>query len=246
MNLLPTMRAVIDRRILVNYRVERRVAEAALPHPFRPRLVEGYAIGGICLIRLTEVRPSGLPRWAGVASENAAHRIAVEWTGPAGDGHGVYVPRRDTTSRLSTLIGGRLFPGEHHRAAFTVDERGGSYHVGFRSIDGTAAVSIDASEAAQPTPGSVFATVDAASDFFRQDSLGYSQTSREGRYDGIELDAHSWNLVPLAVDAVQSSFFEDASRFPPGSVTFDSAFLMRQIDADWRAQPDLVGVARPA
>jgi uncharacterized protein YqjF (DUF2071 family) len=237
------MKAVIDRRILVNYRVDPRAIETVLPHPFRPRLIDGYAIGGICLIRLTDIRPNGLPRWIGVSSENAAHRIAVEWTGPDGAGHGVYVPRRDTTSRLSTLVGGRLFPGEHHRATFDIDEQNGHYGVSFRSVDGTAAVSIDAIEATEPTIGSVFATVDAASDFFRQDKVGYSHTSREGRFDVIELDAHAWNLAPLAVSAARSSFFEDAEQFPAGSVEFDSAFLMRQIDADWRAQPDLIGAA---
>jgi hypothetical protein len=40
---------------------------------------------------------------------------------------------------------------------------------------------------------------------------------------------------------VRSSFFEDGEQFPDGSVEFDSAFLMRQIDADWRAQLDLIG-----
>jgi hypothetical protein len=144
---------------------------------------------------------------------------------------------------LSTLVGGRLFPGEHHRAIFDVNEQHGSYEVSFRSIDGTAAVKIDVIEAVEPTTGSVFATVGAASDFFRQDKVGYSHTSHQGRFDGIELDAHAWNLSPLAVSEVQSSFFDDAEQFPAGSVEFDSAFLMRQIDADWRAQPDLIGAA---
>lgn len=246
MSLVPTMSSVIDRRILVNYRVDPQAIESVLPHPFRSRRVEGFAIGGICLIRLTAVRPPGAPRWLGVSSENAAHRVAVEWSAADGVGHGVYVPRRDTTSRLSTLVGGRLFPGAHHRATFEVHEDRGTYRVGFRSIDGAAAVTIDAALADDPTRGSVFTSVDTASEFFRRDRIGYSQTSREGCFDGIELDAHSWNLVPLDVRAVRSSYFDDAERFPVGAVEFDSAFLIRQIEADWRAQPDLMGVAGPA
>ena len=104
---------------------------AHLPPPFRPQLVNGYAIGGICLIRLGQVRPRWFPLPIGLRSENAAHRIAVEWDAPPGsDGahsksdqrQGVYIPRRDTDSRLSSLAGGRIFPGEHHLATFDVSE----------------------------------------------------------------------------------------------------------------------------
>ena len=33
---VPTIRGVIDRRMLVNYRVDARVLQAILPAPFRP------------------------------------------------------------------------------------------------------------------------------------------------------------------------------------------------------------------
>ena len=76
---LPAIRGTIDRRILANYRINPKVVSAILPPPFRPKLVNGFAIGGICLIRLKAMRPRFFPfRW-GIGSENAAHRIAVEW-----------------------------------------------------------------------------------------------------------------------------------------------------------------------
>jgi hypothetical protein len=48
---LPTIQGIIDRRILVNYRVDTEVAARLLPAPFRPKLAKGYAMAGICLIR---------------------------------------------------------------------------------------------------------------------------------------------------------------------------------------------------
>lgn len=75
---LPALRGIIDRRILANYRVDPVCMAAALPQPFRPQLVNGFSIGGICLIRLKHVRPKGFPARWGLQSENAAHRIAVE------------------------------------------------------------------------------------------------------------------------------------------------------------------------
>src|SRR5260370_14055076 len=76
---LPTIQGIIDRRILINYRVAPALLEGILPGPFRPKLVRGMAIAGICLIRLRSLRPRALPASLGLSSENAAHRIAVQW-----------------------------------------------------------------------------------------------------------------------------------------------------------------------
>jgi hypothetical protein len=42
-----------------------------------------------------------------------------------------------------------------------------------------------------------------------------------------------WKITPLAVERVYSSYFADESRFPPGSVEFDCALLMRNIPHEW-------------
>jgi hypothetical protein len=124
MNKVPAMVGTIERRLLINYRVAAEALEGLLPSPFRPQLIDGVGMAGICLIRLGHLRPVGVPAALGVTSENAAHRIAVEWDGPDGRVSGVYIPRRDTSSQLTVLLGGRLFPGEHHRSHFQVSEAG--------------------------------------------------------------------------------------------------------------------------
>ncbi len=113
---IPVIRGLIDRRILVNYRVDPSVLAALLPAPFRPKVTRGVGMVGICLIRLKQIRPSFIPSCLGISSENAAHRAAVEWDGNGGLCEGVFVRRRDTNSWLNSLAGGRLFPGIHHRA----------------------------------------------------------------------------------------------------------------------------------
>ena len=45
------MSSVIERRLLVNYRVDPGVARSLLPAPLRPQVVNGWAVAGICLIR---------------------------------------------------------------------------------------------------------------------------------------------------------------------------------------------------
>jgi len=229
------MSSVIERRLLVNYRVDPEVAASLLPTPLRPLLVNGWAVAGICLIRLGQLRPSWAPGWAGMRTENAAHRVAVEWDRTGGRQSGVYIPRRDSDSVATVLAGGRLFPGEHHRASFNVRETARNLHVAFASTDGTAQVSIDIRVAQCLQGSALFADVGEASDFFRHGSTGFSATRDNGRLDGLELRADRWVVEPAEVHAVRSSFFDDARLFPPGSATLDCALLMRDIPATWTA-----------
>jgi len=133
---VPNVAATIERRLLVNYRVDPGTLRHVIHAGFRPHLVNGIGVVGICLIRLGQLRPVGLPEILGLTTENAAHRVAVEWDGPEGPRHGVFIPRRDTSSLLTTIIGGRVFPGEHRRARFQVQETEERYEVAFASVDG--------------------------------------------------------------------------------------------------------------
>lgn len=106
---LPAIHGIIDRRILPNFRIDPHCLAAALPNPFRPQLFGDFAIGGICLIRLKRIRPKFLPAPWSIGSENAAHRIVVEWDTNGETKQGVYIPRRDTNSRLNSWAGGPTF-----------------------------------------------------------------------------------------------------------------------------------------
>jgi hypothetical protein len=224
----------------VNYRVNPDVLQAVLPPPFHPKLERGVGIAGICLIRLRGVRPAFVPSWLGISSENAAHRIAVEWRDETGRlREGVYIPRRDTNSRLNAIAGGRLFPGMHHHAGFIVHETADRFEISLRSDDGGTRLTLCATLAAELPKTSVFPSLAAASAFFQAGSLGYSATNDPRRYQGLELRCLAWQVEPLDVAEVHSSFFENTAVFPPGSVEFDCALLMRGIRHAWHAQSDL-------
>ena len=227
---IPTIQGIIDRRILVNYTVDGKVAKAMVPTPFTPKLVNGKAIAGICLIRLKHVRPKGLPAFIGIGSENGAHRIAVEWEENGELKEGVYIPRRDTSSIFNTLVGGRLFPGKHYYAKFDVDEKDGDYHVAFKSSDDTI-ISVDAKLTDTFNPESVFKDLPTASAFFKTGATGYSPNN--SKYDGLLLKTYKWEVKPLEVSKVISSYFENEPVFPKGSVKFDNALLMTNIEHEW-------------
>jgi hypothetical protein len=237
---LPSISGKIRRRILVNFRVQPEIAQRLLPPPFRPKLHEGHAVAGICLIRLEEIRPWHLPAVLGMSSENAAHRIAVCWTGPDGaELEGVYIPRRDTSSLFNHVVGGRLFPGHHHRARFEVRDDDEGINFAMRAADGGVAVELQARETDRLPPTSRFRSLDDASAFFRTGSLGYSPRARGPQLDGLSLVTRTWSVAALAVQHVHSSFFSDRAQFPEGSVELDCALLMRNIVHEWHTAADL-------
>lgn len=231
---IPVIRGIIDRRILVNFRVDPEVLARLVPVPFRPKLVNGAGMAGVCLIRLRAIRPRFLPSLFGISSENAAHRIAVEWEEEGRTKEGVFIPRRDTSSRLNMLAGGRVFPGVHHHADFQVQEHGDRYRVELNSDDHQTHLLVDGHVAYGLPSTSIFGSLKHASDFFERGSLGYSVTWEPGQFDGLELCSFAWQIQPFAVEKVESSFFANEGAFPRGSVEFDCALLMRGIEHEWR------------
>lgn len=237
--LLDTIHGTIDRRVLLNWRLDPDVLRRVLPRGFRPKLYDGVGIGGVCMIRFAELRPRRVPAWFGLGSENAAHRIAVEWEQDGEPRDGVFIPRRDTNSVFNRLLGGRVFPGIFSPARFETSESADRLAVRIVRPDGGTEVAFAGRVAPSLPSGSVFPTLDAAAGFFSLGATGYSATRVPAHYHGMELHSLNWSVTPLAVDEAQSAFFGAPERFPPGSATLDCALLMRGIAHEWHSRPDL-------
>jgi hypothetical protein len=215
-----TIDSVIERRLLVNYRIDPERVAAFLPRPF--------------LIRMSRVRPARVPPIAGLASENLAHRFAVEWDDAEGTHTGVYVPRRETSSRFAATVGHRLFPGAYHLARFQVRQSDVRLRVDVRSLDGKVALSAEVTPAAG-LRSELFQNVDAAIDFFRRGDRGFSPSPDHACLDSVSLHAASWAARPMSIARMRSSLFDDPAAFPDGACALDSALLMTNIAARWTA-----------
>ena len=189
------------------------------------------------MIRFRELRPRKLPAWLGLGSENAAHRIAVEWDQDDGTKEGVFIPRRDTDSLINHLTGGTLFPGEHNAADFTVTERENEINFAMQSKDGTVEVNLKGQVSEQFPNDSVFSSLGEASAFFEKGSLGYSVTKGGKELDGISLQIENWKVEALNLDSVESNFYENEAIFPKNSIKFDHALIMRNIAHEWHSAP---------
>jgi uncharacterized protein YqjF (DUF2071 family) len=236
---LPVIQGTIRRRILANFRVDPEVIQRELPDRFRPKLQNGFAVAGICLIRLEHVRPRMTPEIVGLTSENAAHRVAVVWEEGGHPHEGVFISRRDTDSQLNHLLGGRIFPGEHHHAHFSVAESDGKVKLKMKSDDATVVVELAGREVSDLPPNSVFSSVNEASAFFEKGSVGYSVTREPERLDGLELRTTQWHVEPLEISSVYSSYFADKEKFPEGTVELDHALIMRNVEHEWHSADDL-------
>lgn len=224
----------------MNFRADPEVVGRLLPEPFRPKLQNGYAIVGICLIRLEHERPSGVPQVLGMASENAAHRFAVEWTDETGvDRQGVYIFRRHTDSTISQVAGGRLFAIEHDLARFEVTDADGHIELDMQSRNDEFVIKVRGNESDRFPVDSCFTSLAEVSAFFEGGSVGYSPIQRGQRLSGIELRMPDWQVGAFEASESSSSYFEDKARFPSGSIHYDHALIMRDLRHEWHSVGDM-------
>src|SRR6266542_454444 len=235
----PTIQGVIRRRILANFRIDPDVMQLHLPSRFRPKLHKGFAVAGICLIRLEHIRPKSMPKIIGLNSENAAHRVAVFWDDHGITREGVFISRRDTSSQLNHLLGGRIFPGEHHQASFKVADSASAISFAMKSADAEVVVEIEGKIVKDLPSSSIFSSLPEASSFFEEGSLGYSVTSEPDRLDGLMLKTREWRVEPLQISRAYSSYFSDERNFPTGSIEFDHALIMKNVAHEWHSADDL-------
>lgn len=227
--MLTSMQGTIAHRLLLNHTADPDAVAPLLPSGMRAQLVDGAAVVGVCVLRLRDLRPTGIPVWAGMTTDAAAHRIAVEWDGPEGVEAGVWILRRDSAQRLPVLTGGRLFPGAHGRADLRVRDDGTRLSVDMTTADG---LRVDASTAPLTRwTSEAFASPVEASAFFAAGRLGWSADHR-GRVEGLELGTDGWRAEPVDAEA-RVSLFDDL--LPAGAWRFDHALLLRDLPVRWRA-----------
>lgn len=231
---LPVLNGIIDRRILINYSVEPEVVSSLLPTHLRPLVVNGYASGGICLIRLKHIGLKYTPSIFRITSENAAYRFLVTCKDKGGWVRGVYIPRRTTDSWLNVVVAGKLFAWPHYPARFESTEDKGRYSVRMGPDDGPVELEITAHRTDDFPEHSMFRSLAEASLCFANCNLGISPATHSRSFKTICLETSTWSVAPLVVDKLCSAYFSDTRRFPKGSIAFDNALLMEGIQHAWR------------
>ncbi|WP_246018045.1 DUF2071 domain-containing protein [Amnibacterium kyonggiense] len=224
---MSTLRAQVRLRLLITYRVDPEVARSLVPEPFRPQVVDGSAVAGVCMIGLRSIRPGWLRPRIGFRSENVAHRVAVEWDERGETRSGVYILERHSSSILPVLTGGRLFPGVQRRGRVDLDETSTRFRVRMTAPGTRVAVDVELGGAWTST---LFPTVEAASQFYEQGSVGWSPDRHGHGAEPLQLTSPDWAVEPAHAISVRSSFFE---ALPAGSAVLDSVVAMRDLPFFW-------------
>lgn len=237
---LPLITGILDRRILLNYTLDPEYLAHFLPAPFKPRLYRGLGVGGVCMIRFAGLRPQWAPEFFGIDSENAAHRIAVEWEVDGKKFEGVYIPKRSTGSRFNYAVGGRIFPGVFQMSDFRSLESPPNYHLEIKGKkDPAPIVRFDGDVVDTLSKNSIFTNLDDASNFFAKGAIGYSLSKDRSHFQGMELKLLEWDIKPMKINEAFVWLFEKSKHFPPGTSKLDSAMLMRGLRHEWHKIPEI-------
>ena len=90
------------------------------------------------------------------------------------------------------------------------------FAVALKSDDGVTSMSVRGRRTDRLPADSVFGSLEEASAFFRAGELGYSATPDPARFQGMRLRCHTWQVEPLQVEEVHSSFFEVIEKITHG------------------------------
>lgn len=225
--------ARIDRRILILYRIAPEHAERMMVPGHQPRKLKGYSLGGIALVRCARVHSPLLPARM-MACENALHFVCglriVQQRAEAS----ALVMRYDTSSRLHAWIGGeRRWHCRHHHARFEVQESPEMIDIECDSDDRRSHVAIQAHLDRKICRQSVFHSTDQVLHLLQSELRSLGLTRCDGSGSSRRRSIRQSQLIPLRVDRLESSLFEDQQRFPAGSVQFDSAYWLRDDELVW-------------
>jgi len=231
--MLPILEGVIARRILVNFRADHGQIALLVPRPLEVVVQKGFAVVGICLIRLEQLRLKGTPKVLGLASENMAHRVAIRFKEDGKMKNGVFIWRRDTDQNLTALLGGRLFPGVHSKAKFKVVETLKTLSIEVRTKQGEADVRLKLGDRVPWKPTRLFKTFEDAKSFFQKGDCGFSCALDKGRLEGMRLETVKWEMEPITTVKIHTAFYEELGRRSSLGLQFDCALRMRGIPHRW-------------
>jgi hypothetical protein len=189
---------------------------------------------------MEEMRPSFLAKMPkGITSDNAAHRIAVEWEENGMKKDGVYIFRRDTNCLFNSIAGGRMFPGVNQYSSFEIHDENGNVEFNMLSKDGEVSIHFKGHECSELPASSVFSSTLEISNFFKEGADGYSASRSQNCHQGLCLQTINWNMMPFHLDELSTSFFLNEFLIQDDQMQFDSAVIMRDIEHQWNKIPSV-------
>ncbi len=217
---------LVDRRILILYRVSADALGQLCPAAARPRS-SCCAVAGIVFRRRT-VRAWLVPARCGT-SQCATHFMRLPDDLRADVCPGIIPLRHDSSSRWQTW--GAASGGRHH-ARFQVVDRLDSLELVGDSDDRQMHLALKARVARELPGGSMFRSVSQVAGYLAADLARLGLVTAARSVGSGDVWRHL-RLEPLDVMQLESSFFDRWRQSHPEWVEHDSAFLLREEQLGW-------------
>lgn len=230
-----TVRANLDRVILLVYRLQPDAIQPLLPATMKLRTLAGHAFGGVLLARRRDLR-TRLVRAAWEGTQFAVHYLNVVDAQKQRSCYGTYVIRRDTTSRLNALLAPCGPRSRLHHASFRVAETGPTIDLEATGDDRQMHLHIAGHLAAHLSPHSVFLNTDQACSFLRDGLIRLGIVVRHQQTPPAHPANGRCRLVPMHLERFESSVFDSGPLSTETACHLDSAFWLQDVEHTWDRQ----------
>jgi hypothetical protein len=231
-----TMRGVIDRCVLLNYRTPVSSVERFVPRGLRLRTKGGFAFWNVVVCRVHRMRHALAPAALGITYCHVAYRLLVEAElADSSVVSGLHFIRSDANNGLVGLGGNIMSDFRFHGALIDITQTDTRFTATGRSHDGVGNFDLTARDkpAVKLSAGSPFQSRTEAAEFLKYTPVGLAP-NRAGsalRLSEVLRNESAWHSTPLEVDRQFFAFFHSARQ---KAVTLELAERVEPIDYRWR------------
>jgi len=223
------MRAVFDRCWLLTWRVEPDAMQRHLPDGLSPWLHDGSAWLSVVVARMSDMRPSFLPRPFGVPFDQVVYRAVVT----RGDERGVYFLRTDANHRLYAWGGDLLTHFHFHHAPIDITGEGAEATIEAHPPDAAFRARFVDVEPADVLSGLPFPTVDAVRTELCDLFHAFSVHPRTGQPGQVRVSRPAWPIHLVEPRDVHAPWMTDV--LFPGACTPSHGVYTWDVPYRWTA-----------
>jgi hypothetical protein len=197
MQMIPSVRAVLAERFILNFRMPPHAMRPFLPAVgwLRPAEVQGHSVASFCMLDLRNITVAPLPAVVGLSSLSCAPRFAVIDSSAADERPAVFVTERFTNSSFGAWFTSLGFSAPHPHVNAAIAREGDDVRL---SVSDRGDQLFSARVTAGELTGSIF-TAESFADFIAQGVSSYGLSTHGQRLTRVDLHKSDGKYEPLHV-----------------------------------------------
>ncbi len=229
-SMLPTVRAHMHERFIVNYRMPPEAVSAYLPVSWlTPQVIQGSAVASFCVLDLRQVSPTPVPRSMGLTMISCAPRYAVMDHSVDPPRPAVFVTERYSSSVFGSWFTTLGFSAPHPHVEVQWDHADDGMTIAVSDEDGemfSAEATTD-----EPMASELFPTIDAFAALIASGVRSYGLSRHDGELTVLDLMKDDAQYEPYGLRTVTGSI---ADRWIADGGVLDSAYRTADATYAWK------------